>query len=137
MNEGTMRERRGGCACGRLTFRAEGEPNRVGLCHCMTCRKVSGSPFGAFVIYAADQVTIEGATQSWADTGRGADTGRYFCPTCGSRVFSRSDDEVEIGLGAFDEPNLFEPTYELWVVRREHWLATDDLVAFPGNRDGS
>jgi hypothetical protein len=131
MREGTMRERRGGCACGRLTFRAAGEPDRVGLCHCMTCRKVSGSPFGAFAIYPADQVTIEGAAQGWGDTQR------CFCPTCGSRVFSRTDDEIEIGLGAFDEPNVFEPTYELWVVRREHRLETNDLVAFPGNRDGS
>jgi hypothetical protein len=127
-----MRSLQGGCACGRLTVRVEGEPDRVGLCHCMTCRKVSGSPFGAFAIYPADRVTIEGAAQSWAD-----DTQRFFCPTCGSRVFSRTDDEIEIGLGAFDEPNLFAPTYELWVVRREHWLETHELVAFPGNRDGS
>jgi hypothetical protein len=127
----TVRTLRGGCACGRLTFHAVGEPNRVGLCHCMTCRKVSGSAFGAFVMYATDQVTIQGPMESWP-TGEGQ---RCFCPTCGSRVFSRTADEVEIGLGAFDEPNVFAPSYELWVVRREHWLKTDDLVAFPGNRE--
>jgi hypothetical protein len=121
----------GGCACGQLTFRASGEPRRVGLCHCMTCRKIGGSPFGAFVIFKADQVTVEGRSESWP----ASDTSRYFCPNCGSRVFSRSDDEIEIGMGAFDEPNLFEPTYELWTIRREHWLKTDGLVAYEGNRD--
>ena len=123
--------RTGGCACGQLTFRTRGEPKRVGLCHCMTCRKISGSPFGAFVIYAADQVTVDGPSRNWT----GGDTSRWFCPTCGSRVFSRSDDEIELGLGAFDEPNSFEPTYELWTVRREHWLQTDGLIAYTGNRD--
>jgi hypothetical protein len=125
-----MRVLTGGCACGQLTFRAEGEPKRVGLCHCMTCRKISGSPFGAFAIYPAELVTTEGRFESWA----AEDEPRCFCPICGSRVFSRTDDEIEIGMGAFDEPNLFEPTYELWVIRKEHWLKTEGLVAFPGNR---
>jgi hypothetical protein len=124
--------RTGGCACGQLTFRTSGEPRRVGLCHCMTCRKISGSPVSAFVIFPAVQVTVEGRSDSWPD-GNGS---RSFCPTCGSRVFSRSDDEIEIGMGAFDEPNLFEPTYELWTIRREHWFKTDGLVAYEKNRDG-
>jgi hypothetical protein len=124
----------GGCACGQLTFRARGEPKRVGLCHCLTCRKISGSPFGAFAIYEADAVTIEGRVQNWG----AEDTGRSFCPTCGSRVFSRTDDEIEIGLGAFDEPNVLEPSYELWTMRREHWLEMKGLQAYPGNRsDGA
>jgi hypothetical protein len=97
----------------------------------MTCRKVSGSPFGAFVMFDVDRVAIEGRAENWA----GGDTSRWFCPTCGSRVFSRSDDEIEIGLGAFDEPNLFEPTYELWTIRREHWLGTDGLTAYEENKE--
>jgi hypothetical protein len=38
----------GGCACGAVRFVAEGEPYRVGLCHCFDCRKQHGAPFGAF-----------------------------------------------------------------------------------------
>ena len=37
----------GGCACGAVRFVAEGEPYRVGLCHCLDCRKQYGAPFGA------------------------------------------------------------------------------------------
>ncbi len=126
----TGRVLEGGCACGRLRFRAEGEPKRVGLCHCMTCRKISGSPFGAFAMYDAGRVTMEGPHRSWAE----GETRRSFCPECGSRVFSTSGDEVEIGLGALDEPNRLAPTYELWVIRKEHWLHTGDLVAHAGDR---
>jgi hypothetical protein len=121
----------GGCACGGLTFRARGAPDRVGLCHCMTCRKASGSAFGAFAIYPADRVDIEGPVGSWA---AGA-TRRCFCPVCASRVFSRTGDEIEIGLGAFDQPNLVRPTYEAWSIRREHWLGPDRLVSYPRDRE--
>ena len=48
--------------------------------------------------------------------------GRHFCPLCGSPVFGRSGDEVEVNLGSLDAPDRFTPTYELWTVRREGWL---------------
>jgi hypothetical protein len=122
----------GGCACGQLTFEARDEPKRVGLCHCMTCRKESGSAFNAFAIFAADRVTISGEMRRWSATPDGE---RCFCPTCGSQVFYRdAADEIEIKLGAFDEPNLFTPTYEAWTIRREHWLRMPDLIAYPENR---
>jgi hypothetical protein len=123
----------GGCACGQLRFRTRDEPDRVGLCHCMTCRKASGSVFNAFAIYPADRVTVEGRYEAWASS---TEESRCFCPTCGSHVFALSGSEIEIGLGAFDEPNLFRPTYEAWVPRREHWLRTDDLAAYEKNRGG-
>jgi hypothetical protein len=62
------RIRTGGCACGQLTFRTQGEPKRVGLCHCMTCRKISGAPFNAYVIFAIDQVAISGDFRGWSAT---------------------------------------------------------------------
>ena len=126
------RIRTGGCACGQLTFKTTGEPKRVGLCHCMTCRKISGAAFNAFVIYPVDQVTITGETKTWSAT---PESERCFCPVCGSQVFDRdAGDEIEIKLGAFDEPNLFTPTYEAWTKRREAWLCTADLKGFPKNR---
>ena len=122
----------GGCACGQLTFRAQGRPKRVGLCHCMTCRKISGGAFNAFVIFPVDQVAIAGELRTWSAT---PESERCFCPRCGSQVFDRDrGDEIEIKLGAFDRPNLFTPTYEAWTKRREHWLCTPDLKSFSENR---
>ncbi len=122
----------GGCACGQLTFETRGEPKRVGLCHCMTCRKISGGAFNAFVIFPVDQVTISGEMRGWSAT---PESERCFCPVCGSQVFDRdAGDEIEIKLGAFDGTNLFTPTYEAWTKRREDWLCTPDLKSFPENR---
>ena len=123
----------GGCACGRLTFRARGAPKRVGLCHCLTCRKTSGSVFNAFAIFPADRVTVSGESRSW-EAAPGSQ--RRFCSQCGSQVFHWGDgEEIEIKLGAFDHTDLFKPTYEAWTKRRESWLCTSDLIGFPENRD--
>ncbi|MCC9625996.1 GFA family protein [Thalassospira sp. MA62] len=104
----------GGCLCGDIRFSAQGAPLRVGLCHCMDCRKHHGAVFHASAIYPVAAVTITGDPKTYA--------GRSFCRKCGSSVFSQSGDEMELHLGALDAPNQFEPTYELWVKRRENWL---------------
>lgn len=48
--------------------------------------------------------------------------GRHLCPRCGSSVFARSGDEIEVHLGTLDAPDQSMPTYENWTVRRESWL---------------
>lgn len=104
----------GGCLCGDVRVKAVGRPDRVGLCHCLDCRKHHGAVFHASAVYPAAAVTVEGRTRDFA--------GRHFCPRCGSPVFSRTGDEIEVHLGALDAPDRFTPSYELWVGRREAWL---------------
>ncbi|KII28518.1 GFA family protein [Pseudomonas fluorescens] len=104
----------GGCLCGKVRFEASGQPYRVGVCHCLDCRKHNGALFNASAIFPQDAVTIHGETRDYA--------GRFFCPRCGSSVFGRSADEIEVNLGSLDAPDQFAPTYELWTVRRESWL---------------
>jgi len=104
----------GGCLCGDVRIEASGSPYRVGICHCLDCRKHHGALFHASAIFPEDAVKIEGETRDYA--------GRHFCPRCGSSVFGRSGDEVEVNLGSLDSIDQFMPTYELWTIRRESWL---------------
>lgn len=104
----------GGCLCGAVRMIATGRPYRVGLCHCLDCRKHHGALFHASAVFPQDAVAVEGATASYQ--------GRHFCPRCGSPVFSCSGDEIELHLGALDAPDQLVPTYELWTERRESWL---------------
>lgn len=120
----------GGCLCGAVRIVATGRPYRVGLCHCLDCRKHHGALFHASAIFPIEAVTVEGET--------GAYRGRHFCPRCGSSVFSRSADEVEVHLGSLDEPDCMRPTYELWTARREAWLPDFPLEhRYPGDRDNT
>ena len=65
---------------------------------------------------------------------------RHFCQACGSPVFVLEDgsDEIDLCLGAFDEADIWSPTYELWVPRRETWLGTlpTILCRYQTNRTG-
>jgi hypothetical protein len=104
----------GGCLCGSVRVAASGPPYRVGLCHCLDCRKYHGALFHASAVFPQDAVSIDGETRSYG--------GRFFCPRCGSSVFSRTADEIEVNLGSLDAIDQLRPTYELWSIRRESWL---------------
>jgi hypothetical protein len=56
----------GGCLCGNVRLVASGLPYRVGLCHCLDCRKHHGALFHASAIFPQDAVTIEGETREYA-----------------------------------------------------------------------
>lgn len=118
----------GGCLCGAVRLTATGAPLRVGICHCLDCRKHHGAPFWAAAIFPAAAVTVTGATRAWR--------GRHFCPVCGSSVFGRDGGEVEVHLGALDSPDRFAPDYELWTIRRESWLPPFPVArSYPRDRD--
>ena len=104
----------GGCLCGNVRIVASGRPYRVGLCHCLDCRKHHGALFSATAIFPEASVAVTGESRDHE--------GRHFCPECGSSVFSRTGDEIEMNLGSLDAPDQLEPTYESWTVRRESWL---------------
>lgn len=120
----------GGCLCGDVRLVASGRPYRVGLCHCLDCRKHHGALFYAAAIYPEDVVSVSGVTHEYQ--------GRHFCPRCGSSVFGRSEDEIEVHLGALDAPDQLMPTYENWIIRRESWLPAFPLSHhYMGNRESS
>lgn len=109
-----MERHTGGCLCGNVRIEATGRPDRVGICHCLDCRKHHGALFYAAAIFPVSTVTIEGETNQYR--------GRHFCPRCGSSVFAASGDEIEVHLGTLDAPDQFVPNYECWTIRREAWL---------------
>ncbi|MDE4303506.1 GFA family protein [Phaeobacter gallaeciensis] len=117
-----------GCLCGAVRITARGRPRRVGICHCLECRKHHGALFYAAAVFPEDAVSVTGET--------GAYEGRHFCPRCGSSVFARTDDEIELHLGALDAPDQLVPEYEIWTRRRESWLPEfAQMQRFSGNRE--
>lgn len=108
--------REGGCRCGAVRYRVEGEPEAVGLCHCADCRKETGGLYLAYADWPIGRFAVEGRFATWG--------GRSFCPVCGSRLFHLSETEAEILLGSLDAaPAGLRPGREIWVRRREPWLA--------------
>lgn len=120
----------GGCLCGAVRLTLSGAPYRVGVCHCLDCRKHHGEVFHTSAIFPVDAVTVRGETTAYNN--------RHFCPVCGSPVFARSGDEIEVSLGCLDAPSQLRPTYELWTVRREDWLPALPVArSYPRDREGT
>jgi hypothetical protein len=126
-----MITRTASCRCGQLRATATGESVRVSACHCLMCKRRSGSAFAVQARWPADKVSIEGHSKSWTAT---ADSGNrvtfHFCPECGSDVHyeidGKFDDKfdglIAIPLGAFDDPFSLTPHFSVWEHRKCEWL---------------
>ncbi|MGF1479073.1 MAG: GFA family protein [Cyanophyceae cyanobacterium] len=113
----------GGCLCGKIHYRINGEPLRTMLCHCRTCRRQAGGPASAFAIFLRQGVeVIRGEPRSFQSSPHGT---RHFCGNCGSLLFFQEQDslEIDIFLGSLDEPEKLPPlAYQTWITRRLSWF---------------
>jgi hypothetical protein len=119
------------CRCGQLRATVTGEPVRVSVCHCLNCKKRSGSAFAVQARWPSAQVQIEGQSKTFAivaDSGNRATF--HFCPECGSDVYYEIDgkfddkfnDLMAIPVGLFDEPFFATPSYSVWEQRKHEWV---------------
>jgi hypothetical protein len=123
--------REGGCLCGAVRFTAEGEPINVRICHCRRCQKAMGSPFYARALFDPKAVTIQGEVANYPSSET---LNRVFCPSCGTRLFSRRTNGTAIGvaLAVFDDRNAFQPTEHIWVSEKPAWVDIQDgLPQYP------
>lgn len=90
------------CLCGTVRITAINPSEKVGACHCGTCRKWGGGPFmeidcGTDVSFEGeDEITVYDSS-SWAERG--------FCKKCGSHLFYRLKESNQhmIPVGLFDD----------------------------------
>src|SRR5882757_9925718 len=117
--------REGGCLCGAVRFKAEGEPLNVRACHCRTCQKAMGSPFFARAVFDQRAVRVDGETAHYPSP---AAVDRVFCTTCSTRLFSRRTNGTVVGIAiaTFDDPHAFAPTGHSWVSDKIGWVRLDD-----------
>lgn len=122
-----MNSRRASCRCGQLRVTTSGEPVRVSVCHCLDCKKRSGSAFAVQARWPAEQVTVEGRSKSWSKLAEsGNRISFHFCPDCGSDVHYVIEGKfaglVAIPLGAFDDPYFARPSFSVWEERKHDWV---------------
>jgi hypothetical protein len=122
MTEEPFAIHRGRCRCGRVSFTLRGEPTGVGVCHCESCRRATGSAFATYVDVLSDQVAIEGEIAIY-ESRPGVE--RLFCSACGSPIAyrDRGDEPAEtaLHLGAFDDPSVFAPDNATYAEESLDW----------------
>ncbi|HEY4942937.1 MAG TPA: GFA family protein [Rhizomicrobium sp.] len=122
-----MITRRAQCECGQLSATCSGEPRRVAVCHCLACKRRSGSAFGFAGWWAQKDVTIAGRSTPYVRIG---DEGNHitmnFCPVCGvsvHRTNSGIPGVIGIAAGAFADLSFPPPTVSVYHDSRGYpWL---------------
>ena len=114
------------CHCSQLRVIATGEPARIYVCHCKACQRQSGSVLHSGTRWLKSQVRIQGEHKIYARKGdSGFEVRCYFCPNCGSNVFSETDRAPEycgIPVGCFADPDFPPPTVSIWEESMHGWL---------------
>ncbi|TDK37129.1 GFA family protein [Rhizobium deserti] len=100
----------GGCQCGAVRFRIDGEPGQSSICHCRMCQKALGA-------YYAPLVSTRGAAFAWTRGNpkyfqSSNHVRRGFCESCGTPLTYEASDGVAISAGAFDDPSGLPPVIQ-------------------------
>lgn len=127
-----MTTHKGRCQCGAVTIEVTGDPEWTASCHCADCRRATGAAMSAFAGYLTGNTEIAGESYSEYESSPGVFRG--FCSACGSRLTYRSTrwpEQLHFHAGAFDDPNAFAPTGNVYVAEKISWAPLEpDLPAF-------
>lgn len=108
----------GSCHCGRLTYEAEIDPDKVGVCHCTDCQTLSGSAFTAFVPVAKDNFRMRGEPRIYVKIAEsGNRRAQAFCPGCGTRLYASAEKDPQVfnlRLGTVRQRNALTPKSQVW-----------------------
>jgi len=128
--------RTGGCRCGKIRFRVEGEPLGGVACHCRDCQYMAGGSANLTWVFSDAGFKLTNGEPS-VYKAKPTSGGTYFCSQCGVQVFSRPDSNttmVAIRVGAFDDAAGFKVQADMWMSAAPPWHAAHEGAAqFEGN----
>ena len=130
-----MSTREAACQCGQLRLEVTGEPFAVSICHCLACKRRTGSAFGMQAGFKADQVQVAGRFKDYSRISDESDRKEHvshFCPECGSQVFYTEPTEpdlIVVAVGSFADPSFPAPTESGYDSRRHAWVGLPDSIA--------
>src|SRR5436305_9835823 len=104
----------GSCYCGAVVMEMKGDPLDMGYCHCANCRRSSGAPVNAFLLWKEQDVKITKGEELLSQFQSSEISDRRFCTKCGAHV---RIDHPKLGLidvrAAAPQTVTFKPTVHL------------------------
>jgi hypothetical protein len=101
----------GGCYCGAVRYKVEGDPVFKGQCHCRECQYISGgAPNMTMGMPEAGFAYTKGSPKAFRRSDLETPVTREFCPDCGTHLLSKAPGlpgVVLLKVGTFDDPSLF------------------------------
>lgn len=130
-----MKNVEGSCHCGKVTFKAVVDPEKIFVCHCTDCQTLSGSPFRVVALSPAE--TLEWLGEKPKKYVKTAESGnrrvQAFCEDCGTPIYSSDDVEKPTGyalrVGCIHQRDELKPKAAMWCQSEQTWL--EDLTELP------
>ena len=116
----------GGCHCGYVTYEAEIDPEKVGICHCTDCQTGSGSAYRTNAPTLKNTFRLlSGEPKIYIKTAEsGNKRAQAFCENCGSPVYSAAVDNppaYSLRVGCLDERESLPPQKQIWCDSAMDW----------------
>jgi len=114
----------GGCHCGAIRYRVEGEPKHAALCHCIDCRRQSGAPMVAWTLFGNDDFAVtRGEAKVYASSEHGR---RHFCADCGTGLFYTNEvvfpAMTDVQSATLDDPDALPVRAQIQTAERIGWI---------------
>ena len=124
----------GGCGCGAVRFRVEGEPIYVNNCHCIQCQRQTGSTSVLNAFYETERVALLSGnlTSHVVKAGSGGPHEIMRCSECGVALWSYYPRFGRLGTGlrvsTLDDAATFRPNAIIFVSEKMPWVALPDGI---------
>ncbi|RWB19366.1 MAG: GFA family protein [Mesorhizobium sp.] len=121
----------GRCMCGAVAWTCSGVVTRNLVCHCADCQRATSAPFTAFLGLRSEHVNWSGEIVHYESS---PGTFRGFCPSCGTRLYFRSDrwpSEIHVHAATLTDPGEYQPDAQVFMPSRAKWL--DRLPSVPAH----
>jgi hypothetical protein len=130
-----MAEIKGSCRCGKVSYSTSADLVFVGVCHCRSCQKSTGTAYATVVAVPTAALAVSGITTRFDDIGEsGQATHRDFCPECGSTVTQSADVMAGVTMitaGTLDDPGSVTPAMQIFCDSALPWAVIAEMQSFP------
>ncbi|MEK9723544.1 MAG: GFA family protein [Rhodospirillaceae bacterium] len=122
----------GGCYCGAIRYESTAEPEAALQCHCRECQYITGGYPNAIVVFPQDAFRFtQGTPRKFTRTDHENPVTRFFCPTCGTAIGTRSPrrpSSMIVKVGTLDDPSIFNPKLAIFTIDKQHFHTIPDGV---------
>jgi hypothetical protein len=134
----------GGCLCGQVRYRLNGNCRNIINCHCENCRRTHGHVAAYTSVDKSDLVLLSQQSLKWYHD-KSPDTYRGFCGDCGASLFwdsaglnnLSSSNQMSVAAGTLDSGHGLKTIGHIYVSEAgEYYQIEDDLPQFETSSNG-
>ncbi len=120
----------GGCQCGAVRYRVNGEVSHPHICHCRMCQKAAGNYFMPLANAQNGEFIVTRGEIAWFASSDF--TRRGFCRDCGTPLVFETvgAPHLNITLGSLDHPASVRPDHQYGIEAMMPWFG--ELNELPG-----